>query len=129
MGISELCIRRPVMTILLMASIMLAGFIGYRQLPIAAIPRIEVPTIQVSARLPGGSPYTMAVSIASPLERQVLGELFLEHLVDRRELLRALRDFVPHLLASIQSARERHDFHGGYGYSFVYTEAHALPAF
>ena len=70
MGISELCIRRPVMTILLMASIMLAGFIGYRQLPIAAIPRIEVPTIQVSARLPGGSPYTMAVSVASPLERQ-----------------------------------------------------------
>jgi HAE1 family hydrophobic/amphiphilic exporter-1 len=70
MGISELCIRRPVMTILLMASIMLAGFIGYRQLPIAAIPRIEVPTIQVTARLPGGSPYTMAVSVASPLERQ-----------------------------------------------------------
>ncbi len=70
MGISELCIRRPVMTILLMASILLAGFAGYRQLPIAAIPRIEVPTIQVTARLPGGSPYTMAVSVASPLERQ-----------------------------------------------------------
>ena len=70
MGLSELCIRRPVMTILLMASIMLAGFIGYRQLPIAAIPRIEVPTIQVTARLPGASPYTMAVSVASPLERQ-----------------------------------------------------------
>ena len=70
MGLSELCIRRPVMTILLMASIMLAGFIGYRQLPVAAIPRIEVPTIQVTARLPGGSPNTMAVSVASPLERQ-----------------------------------------------------------
>ena len=70
MGISELCIRRPVMTILLMASIMLAGLVGYKQLPIAAIPRIEVPTIQVTARLPGGSPYTMAVSVASPLERQ-----------------------------------------------------------
>jgi HAE1 family hydrophobic/amphiphilic exporter-1 len=70
MGLSEVCIRRPVMTILLMASIMLAGFIGYRQLPIAAIPRIDVPTIQVTARLPGGSPQTMAVSVASPLERQ-----------------------------------------------------------
>ncbi len=70
MGLSELCIRRPVMTILLMASIIMAGFIGYRQLPIAAIPRIDVPTIQVSARLPGGSPQTMAVSVASPLERQ-----------------------------------------------------------
>ncbi len=70
MGLSELCIRRPVMTILLMASIMMAGFIGYRQLPIAAIPRIDVPTIQVTARLPGGSPQTMAVSVASPIERQ-----------------------------------------------------------
>ena len=70
MGLSELCIRRPVMTILLMASILLAGFIGYRQLPVAAIPRIEVPTIQVTARLSGGSPNTMAVSVASPLERQ-----------------------------------------------------------
>ncbi len=70
MGLSELCIRRPVMTILMMASIMLAGFAGYRQLPVAAIPRIEVPTIQVTARLPGGSPNTMAVSVASPLERQ-----------------------------------------------------------
>jgi HAE1 family hydrophobic/amphiphilic exporter-1 len=70
MGLSELCIRRPVMTILLMVSIMLAGFVGYRQLPVAAIPRIDVPTIQVTARLSGGSPNTMAVSVASPLERQ-----------------------------------------------------------
>ena len=70
MHISELCIRRPVMTILLMASLALAGFFGYRQLPIAAIPRIEVPTITVSAQLPGASPDTMAVSVAAPLERQ-----------------------------------------------------------
>ena len=70
MGISELCIRRPVMTTLLMASILLAGLLGYRQLPISALPRMEVPTITVTARLPGGSPNTMAVSVASPLERQ-----------------------------------------------------------
>jgi HAE1 family hydrophobic/amphiphilic exporter-1 len=70
MGISELCVRRPVMTTLLMASLMLAGFLGYRQLPIAAIPRIDIPTITVQARLPGGSPETMAVSVAAPLERQ-----------------------------------------------------------
>jgi HAE1 family hydrophobic/amphiphilic exporter-1 len=68
--ISELCIRRPVMTILLMASLALAGFFGYRQLPIAAIPRIEVPTITVSVEFPGASPDTMAVSVAAPLERQ-----------------------------------------------------------
>ena len=58
------------MTILVMASLALAGFFGYRQLPIAAIPRIDVPTITVSAELPGASPDTMAVSVAAPLERQ-----------------------------------------------------------
>ena len=58
------------MTTLLMASLLLAGFFGYRQLPIAAIPRIEVPTITVTVQYPGASPDTMAVSIAAPLERQ-----------------------------------------------------------
>ena len=70
MGLSELCIRRPVMTTLLMASLLLAGLVGYRQLPIAAIPRIDVPTITITAQLPGASPDTMAVSVAAPLERQ-----------------------------------------------------------
>ncbi|MGH6816994.1 MAG: efflux RND transporter permease subunit [Hyphomicrobiaceae bacterium] len=70
MGFSEICIRRPVMTTLVMASVALAGFFGYRQLPIAAIPRIDVPTITVSASMPGASPDTMAVSVAAPLERQ-----------------------------------------------------------
>jgi Na+/H+-dicarboxylate symporter len=58
------------MTTLLMASLLLAGFFGYRQLPIAAIPRIDVPTITVTTQYPGASPDTMAVSIAAPLERQ-----------------------------------------------------------
>ena len=70
MRISEVCIRRPVMTTLLMASLLLAGFFGYRQLPLAAIPRIEVPTISVSTQYPGASADTMAVSVAAPLERQ-----------------------------------------------------------
>ena len=59
------------MTTLVMASLLLAGFFGYRQLPIAAIPRIEVPTISVSVQYPGASADTMAISIArAPLERQ-----------------------------------------------------------
>ncbi|HVY42370.1 MAG TPA: efflux RND transporter permease subunit [Hyphomicrobiaceae bacterium] len=70
MKLSELCVRRPVMTILLMASLALGGFFGYRQLPIAAIPRIEVPTITVTVQYPGASADTMAVSVAAPLERQ-----------------------------------------------------------
>src|SRR5215475_13838438 len=70
MRLSEICIRRPVMTTLVMASLLLAGFFGYRQLPIAAIPRIDVPTIEVTVMYPGASPDTMAVSVAAPLERQ-----------------------------------------------------------
>src|SRR4029453_14557964 len=70
MRLSELCIRRPVMTTLVMASLLLAGFFGYRQLPIAAIPRIEVPTITVTTLYPGARAGTMAISVAAPLERQ-----------------------------------------------------------
>src|SRR5262245_31119143 len=70
MRLPEICIRRPVMTTLLMASLLLAGFFGYRQLPLAAIPRIEVPTITVTTTYPGASADTMAVSVAAPLERQ-----------------------------------------------------------
>src|SRR5260370_23253752 len=68
--LSALCIRRPVMTILVMASFIIAGIFGYKQLPVAAIPRVDFPTIQVQAQLPGASPETMAASVASILERQ-----------------------------------------------------------
>ncbi|MBL8567574.1 MAG: efflux RND transporter permease subunit [Phreatobacter sp.] len=68
--LSELCIRRPVMTILLMVSFLAAGMFGYGQLPVAAVPRVDFPTIQVSAQLPGASPETMASSVALVLEKQ-----------------------------------------------------------
>ncbi|MBV9834930.1 MAG: efflux RND transporter permease subunit [Alphaproteobacteria bacterium] len=68
--ISHVCIRRPVMTILLMVSFLAAGMFGYGQLPVAAVPRVDFPTIQVSANLPGASPETMASSVAGILERQ-----------------------------------------------------------
>ena len=58
------------MTILVMASFVIAGAFGYKQLPVAAMPRVEFPTIQVTAQLPGASPETMAASVASILERQ-----------------------------------------------------------
>ena len=66
----ELCIRRPVMTILLMVSFVAAGLFAYRQLPVAAVPRVDFPTINVSAQLPGASPETMASSVASVLEKR-----------------------------------------------------------
>src|SRR5215469_6977057 len=70
MTLPELCIRRPVMTTLLMLAFVVFGMFSYRLLRVAAIPRVDFPTIVVSAFLPGGSPETMASSVATPLERQ-----------------------------------------------------------
>ena len=70
MNLSELCIRRPVMTVLLSVSAVLAGILAYGDIPIAALPSYDTPTISVSATLPGASPETMASSVATPLERQ-----------------------------------------------------------
>jgi HAE1 family hydrophobic/amphiphilic exporter-1 len=70
MNLSELFIRRPVMTVLLNAAIVLAGVIGYRSIPVAALPSYDTPVINVFAALPGGNPETMASSVALPLEKQ-----------------------------------------------------------
>ncbi len=70
MNLSELFIRRPVMTVLLNAAIVLAGVIGYRSIPVAALPSYDTPVINVFAGLPGASPETMATSVALPLEKQ-----------------------------------------------------------
>ena len=70
MNLSELCIRRPVMTVLLSISAVVAGILAYDAMPIAALPSYDSPTISVSASLPGASPETMASSVATPLERQ-----------------------------------------------------------
>ncbi|WP_243439467.1 MdtB/MuxB family multidrug efflux RND transporter permease subunit [Fundidesulfovibrio soli] len=74
MNISELFIRRPVATTLLMVAIMLAGAVAYRQLPVAALPQVDYPTIQVRTFYPGASPEVMASSVTAPLERQ-LGQM------------------------------------------------------
>jgi len=63
-------ILRPVATSLVMASILLAGMVAYTQLPVAALPEVDYPTIQVSTFYPGASPYVMATTVTAPLERQ-----------------------------------------------------------
>ena len=70
MNLSELFIRRPVMTVLLNLAIVLAGVIAYGNIPVAALPSYNTPVINVSAQLPGASPETMATSVALPLEKQ-----------------------------------------------------------
>src|SRR5436309_13834583 len=70
MSISTRFIERPIATSLLMAGILLIGAAAYPLLPVAPLPQVDFPTIQVSAQLPGASPETMASSVATPLERQ-----------------------------------------------------------
>jgi multidrug efflux pump len=69
-NISSPFIRRPVATSLLALALLLAGILAYQSLPVAPLPRVDFPTIQVSASLPGASPETMATSVATPLERR-----------------------------------------------------------
>ncbi|MEO8459153.1 MAG: efflux RND transporter permease subunit [Dokdonella sp.] len=70
MNVSEVFVRRPVMTTLVMVGILVFGIVGYRLLPVASLPNVDFPTIQVSASLPGASPETMASAVATPLEKQ-----------------------------------------------------------
>ncbi len=70
MNLSRPFILRPVATTLLMAAILLAGFVAYRQLPVSALPEVDYPTIQVRTFYPGASPDVMASSVTAPLERQ-----------------------------------------------------------
>ncbi|MBV8104137.1 MAG: efflux RND transporter permease subunit, partial [Hyphomicrobiales bacterium] len=74
MNLSAPFIQKPIATSMLMAAIVLLGSLGYRLLPVAALPDVDSPTIQVTAQLPGADPQTMASSVATPLERQ-FGEI------------------------------------------------------
>src|ERR1700761_6793932 len=71
MSISSPFIERPIATSLLMAAVCLIGMVAFPLLPIAPLPQVDFPTIQVSANLPGASPETMASAVATPLEYQI----------------------------------------------------------
>ena len=70
MSLSELFIRRPVTTALIMIGIVVFGIVAYRSLPVSDLPNVDYPTLTVSANLPGASPETMAAAVATPLEKQ-----------------------------------------------------------
>ncbi|MEI7036810.1 efflux RND transporter permease subunit [Fulvimonas yonginensis] len=70
MGFSTLFIRRPIATSLLMVAVLLLGVLGYRQLPVSALPEIDAPTLVVTTQYPGASATTMATLVTTPLERQ-----------------------------------------------------------
>ena len=69
MNLARLFIRRPIASCLLALALMLAGLLAYRMLPVAPLPQVEFPSIQVTASLPGASPESMAATVATPLER------------------------------------------------------------
>ena len=69
-GMSDIFIKRPVATALLMLAILIFGAAAYRNLPVSDLPNVDFPTISVSASLPGASPETMASAVATPLEKQ-----------------------------------------------------------
>jgi HAE1 family hydrophobic/amphiphilic exporter-1 len=71
MNISEIFIRRPIATSLLMLAIALFGVVAYQSLPVSDLPTVDSPTIQIQAGLPGGDPGSMASAVASPIERQL----------------------------------------------------------
>ena len=71
MNVSETFIRRPVATSLLSIGLLLLGLVAYSYLPVAPLPRVDFPVVQVSASLPGADPGTMAATVAAPLERQL----------------------------------------------------------
>src|SRR5438874_9274785 len=83
MHLSEVFIRRPIATSLLMAAIALFGIVAYRALPVSDLPQVDYPTLNVNASLPGADPGTMAASVASPLERQLTTIAGLDSMVSR----------------------------------------------
>ena len=70
MNLSELFIRRPVTTVLVMLGVLFFGITAYKRLPVSDLPTVDYPTLTVSASLPGASPETMASAVATPLEKQ-----------------------------------------------------------
>ncbi|MGO8820059.1 MAG: efflux RND transporter permease subunit, partial [Desulfomonilaceae bacterium] len=69
MNLTELFVRRPVLTTTIMVAMLFFGVIAYRNLPVSALPQVDFPTISVLATLPGADPDTMASSVATPLEK------------------------------------------------------------
>src|SRR5262245_32438919 len=83
MNLSEIFIRRPIATSLLMLAIAMFGVLAYRALPVSDLPQVDYPTLNVNASLPGGVPGPMPASVASPLERQFPTIAGLDSMVSR----------------------------------------------
>jgi HAE1 family hydrophobic/amphiphilic exporter-1 len=72
MNLSEPFIRRPIMTVLVMAAVLLLGIMAFNRLPVSNLPNVDYPTINVTVSYPGASPETMANTVATPLEKEFM---------------------------------------------------------
>ena len=115
MSIPELFIKRPIMTTLVMAAILIFGIFAYRFLPVSDLPNVDFPTIQVSAGLPGANADTMASAVATPLERQFTTIAGLDNMTSSStlgstaitlqfNLSRNINDVAPDIQAAISQA-------------------------
>ncbi|MGH7969811.1 MAG: efflux RND transporter permease subunit, partial [Limisphaerales bacterium] len=115
MSPSDIFIRRPVMTTLVMLGILCFGILGYRLLPVSDLPNVDFPTVVVSAGLPGANPDTMASAVATPLEQQFTGIAGLDNMTSvsglgstsitlQFSLNRSIDLVAPDILAAISQA-------------------------
>ncbi len=88
MNISRIFILRPIMTTLVMVSILIVGLVAYRALPVSELPTVDFPTIRVSANLAGARPETMAAAVATVLEREFATIGGIDSMTSRRPLRR-----------------------------------------
>src|SRR5262245_20677487 len=86
MNVSEIFIRKPIATSLLMLAIAVFGILSYSALPVSDLPNVEFPTLTVTATLPGANPETMANSVATPLERQFTSISGLDSMISTNSL-------------------------------------------
>src|SRR5690348_9295971 len=86
MNVSEIFIRRPIATSLLMLAIAVFGVLSYMALPVSDLPNVDFPTLTVTANLPGADPDTMANSVATPMERQFTSIAGLDSMISKNSL-------------------------------------------
>src|ERR1035438_6720140 len=100
MNFSDIFIRRPIATSLMMLAVALFGLVAYRALPVSDLPNVDFPTLVVSASLPGANPDTMASAVATPLERQfsIIAGLDTMRSEEHTSELQSLRHLVCRLL-------------------------------
>src|SRR5690348_15881338 len=125
MSLTNLFIRRPVMTTLLMIGILVFGIVAYRQLPVSDLPTVDYPTIGVGAGSPGASPETMAATVATPLEKAFSAIAGIDEITSNSSLGGTNINLTFSLDRNIESAAQ--DVNAAIGKTLPFLPANILP--